>query len=112
VKLLLDENLPSSAVRRLSSVVEVRHVRDCGLLSATDTRVWEYARTEGFIIVSKDSDFHQRSLLFGQPPKLVWIRRGNCTTDEIIEVLLHAMVRIEQFASDPIESLLVIDGEE
>jgi predicted nuclease of predicted toxin-antitoxin system len=33
--------------------------------------------------VSKDTDFHQRSFLFGGPPKVVWIRLGNCSTEDI-----------------------------
>ena len=44
---------------------------------------WDYAKQNGFVIVSKDSDFHQRSFLYGHPPKVVWIRRGNCSTGTI-----------------------------
>jgi len=42
---------------------------------------------EGLVIVSKDADFHQRSFVRGAPPKVVWIRRGNCSTDEIAGLL-------------------------
>ena len=45
----------------------------------------------GFIIVSKDSDFHERSVYLGAPPKAVWIRRGNCSTDVIEQLMrVHA----------------------
>jgi predicted nuclease of predicted toxin-antitoxin system len=54
-----------------------------GLAHADDDTVWSYAKDEGLVIVSKDADFHQRSFTFGFPPKVVWIRRGNCTTSEI-----------------------------
>jgi predicted nuclease of predicted toxin-antitoxin system len=44
--------------------------------------VWSYAREHGFAILSKDSDFHQRSLLYGHPPKVVWVRKGNRDPNE------------------------------
>jgi KTSC domain/Domain of unknown function (DUF5615) len=61
-------------------------VRDLGLDSALDIEVWEHAKQFGFTIVSKDTDFSQRGFLFGPPPKVVWIRLGNCSTKEIEDV--------------------------
>jgi predicted nuclease of predicted toxin-antitoxin system len=58
-----------------------------GLAHADDDTVWSYAKDQGLEIVSKDSDFHQRSFVLGFPPKVVWIRRGNCTTSEIANLL-------------------------
>ena len=55
------------------------HVREVGLQRADDESVWSYAKREGLVIVSKDADFHQRSLLFGHPPKVIWVRLGNCS---------------------------------
>jgi predicted nuclease of predicted toxin-antitoxin system len=88
VRLLLDQNLSPrllSALRDLypNSV----HVRDVGLGAADDETVWRYAGQHRFVIVSKDADFHERSFVFGHPPKVVWIRRGNCSTDEIAGLL-------------------------
>jgi predicted nuclease of predicted toxin-antitoxin system len=58
-----------------------------GLASADDAVVWAYAAAHGLTIVSKDADFHQLSFLRGAPPKAVWIRRGNCSTDDIERIL-------------------------
>ena len=71
VKLLLDENLPP----RLADVLQSEfsgsiHVHAGGLGGADDEAIWEYARREGFTIVSKDSDFQERSVLCGSPPKV------------------------------------------
>jgi predicted nuclease of predicted toxin-antitoxin system len=44
-------------------------------------------RQHSFVIVSKDADFRERSFVYGHPPKVVWIRRGNCSTEEIATVL-------------------------
>jgi len=55
----------------------------------------------GYLIVSKDSDFHERSLLNGYPPKVVWIKRGNCSTRQIEMLLRHAAGEIQVLANDP-----------
>lgn len=88
MKLLLDQNLLPRLARTLAAVYPgTTHVRDVGLQAADDDTVWAYAAEQGFVIVSKDADFHQRSFVLGHPPKVVWIRRGNCSTVEIEEIL-------------------------
>jgi len=62
VKLLFDENLSARLAGRLADVYPgSQHVSEVGLGSSDDAAVWEFARAQGFAIVSKDSDFHQRS---------------------------------------------------
>lgn len=55
----------------------------------------------GFVIVSKDSDFHQRSLVFGHPPKVIWVRLGNCSTADIERLLRHNETTIRTFDANP-----------
>jgi predicted nuclease of predicted toxin-antitoxin system len=89
MKLLFDENLSPKLPRLLHSQFPGSvHVRDCGLKGRTDQAIWEYARVNGFTLVSKDGDFYQRSLLLGAPPKLVWLCLGNCTRDQLLNLLL------------------------
>src|SRR5207244_2180873 len=88
VRLLFDQNLSHRLVRSLSDVFpDSVHVRDVGLARADDDVVWTYALAHALVIVSKDSDFRQRSFLHGAPPKVVWIRRGNCSTREMDGIL-------------------------
>lgn len=76
--------------------------------SADDDKVWQYARQHAFTLVSKDSDFHEKSLLHGTPPKVVWIRRGNCTTKQI-ELLLRGMAgHIAHMNNDPEAAYLIL----
>ena len=90
MRFLLDENLSPRLKDFLSDVLPgTIHVRDVGLHSALDDDVWRYAAEHGLTVVSKDSDFRQRSFLFGHPPKVVWIRLGNCSTTDV-ETLLRA----------------------
>jgi predicted nuclease of predicted toxin-antitoxin system len=76
---------------------------------ASDTDIWNLSKDEGFTIVSKDSDFHQRSFVFGHPPKFIWIKKGNCTTEEIISILQTHHQKIIEFGDDPNSSFLVFE---
>jgi predicted nuclease of predicted toxin-antitoxin system len=73
-----------------------------------DAIIWEYAKLNSFVIVSKDSNFHQRSLLYGHPPKFVFLRIGNSPTSKIIQILQDNFEIISQFNSEQTESLLVL----
>lgn len=109
MKLLLDENLSPNLVQALSQEYPgSAHVRDLGLRSGTDQAVWERARTEGYTVVSKDSDFRQMSFLFGPPPKVVWIRLGNCSTAEILALLRSRKAALQSFLEDSEAAFLVL----
>lgn len=61
-----------------------------------------------FILVSKDLDFYDRSLVYGNPPKVIWVRTGNCSTSHIDHLLRSFSREIEHFAAEPNESLLIL----
>jgi predicted nuclease of predicted toxin-antitoxin system len=88
MKLLFDHNLSPSLINRLRDLYpESNHVYRLELDRVPDTEVWEYAKSEGFLIVTKDADFSDLSLLRGFLPKVIWIRRGNCKTADIEAIL-------------------------
>lgn len=60
-----------------------QHLFLIGLDKSDDLTVWEYARQGGFTVVTRDADFNELSILRGFPPKVIWIRRGNCSTSQI-----------------------------
>jgi len=89
VKLLLDQNLSYRLISLPGDLFpESSHVARHDLERAEDFVVWEFARDNGFIAVSKDSDLNKIGMIHGFPPYQVWIRRGNCSTAEI-EALLR-----------------------
>ena len=109
MRLLLDENLSPRLVALLSDVFpQSAHVHDLGLGSADDEAIWKHAREHGFAIVTKDSEFHERSLLQGYPPKVVWIRRGNCSTDEIAGILRRHEADIRALGADADAAALML----
>jgi predicted nuclease of predicted toxin-antitoxin system len=74
VKLLFDENLSYRLVAQLAPIFPgSQHVDSIGLHSRADVEIWNFARDNGFTIVTKDDDFRQRSFLSGAPPKVVWL---------------------------------------
>ena len=109
MKLLFDENLSPKLPHLLAAVFPgSAHVRECGLQGKDDEDVWDYAHTNGFTIVSKDSDFHQRSLLYGHPPKVVWLRIGNCTRQALVQLITAHEHAIHALDTDPLESMLIV----
>lgn len=109
MRLLLDQNLSHRLKAPLATVYQVvAHLRDFSLERADDTSVWDFAKANGFAIVSKDSDFHQRSLVFGHPPKVVWLRLGNCSTTDIEVVLREQSSVVASFLEDATASLLAL----
>jgi predicted nuclease of predicted toxin-antitoxin system len=109
VKLLLDENLSDRVIHRIIDLYpDSEHVKTLGLINTDDVVIWEYAKANDFVIVSKDSDFHQRSLLYGHPPKFIYLRVGNCPTSKITQILRDNLDTIIQFEGSETESLLVL----
>jgi predicted nuclease of predicted toxin-antitoxin system len=109
VKLLFDENLSPRLPELLSDIYpHSAHVHDCGLGSADDTALWEYAKANSFTIVSKDSDFEERSVLLGSPPKIIWVRATNCTTKEAEALLRSAHQTVSRFIQVDEETCLIL----
>ncbi len=73
----------------------------------TDLAIWEFAKREGFTIVSKDNDFRQRSFLLGAPPKVIWLSVGNLGTSTIAAILEQNASRIAAFLEQD-EGLLIL----
>ena len=109
MKLLFDENLSWRLPERLADIFpESLHVRDLGLKEASDTAIWDFAKTNEFVILSKDRDFQQRSLLLGHPPKVVRLRVGNCPVQKIQDIIRKYSVVIHIFEMDAAKSFLAL----
>lgn len=101
MRLLFDQNLSPRLVRLLADVYpDCTHVYALGMDRAPDSEVWRYAAAHDYAIVSKDADFHQRSLVFGAPPKVIWLRVGNCSVGESATLLRERYIPIYRFLED------------
>jgi predicted nuclease of predicted toxin-antitoxin system len=81
---------------------------ELGFDRTADHALWHYAREEGFSILTKDTDFEQLSLLRGAPPKVIWLRIGNCTTRQVLALLNSHHADIAVFHEDTERSLLAL----
>lgn len=109
MKLLIDENLSPRLVGTIADLYPgSRHIEECGLISASGDFIWSFARSNGFAILTKDSDFSDRGQLEESPPKVVWLRGGNCTTARAALVLRNAHERIRRFLDSTSETCLIL----
>lgn len=110
MKLLYDQNLSYRLVAALKDLYpDSLHVRDMGMKESDDSDIWEYAARNGYVIVSKDSDFHQQSFMHGHPPKVIWLRVGNCSTDTITALLRAHHDAVVRFKQDETASFLTLE---
>jgi len=88
MKLLLDENLSRRVIPFIQqnfpgstqiSLLQMEH--------STDLEIWGYAKKHDYVVVTKDADFLDMSLLYGQPPKIIWLKIGNQTKTATISAL-------------------------
>ena len=111
MKLIFDQNLSPRLAEALSAHFPgSTHVQTIGYGGASDSDLWTYARDGNFMIVTKDVDFSDRSTLFGHPPKVIWVRMGNCTTYRIEAALRAQAEQVEAFSRDPELGVLAIYG--
>lgn len=111
MKFLFDENLSPRLVELLAAdFPDCAHIETLGMRGVEDIAVWNYARENGYTIVSKDNDFRQRAFLDGPPPKVVWLTVGNAGTDLIASLMRAGAERLHAFDRVAGESLLVLES--
>ncbi len=100
-RLLFDENLPARLVRALADDFPGSSdvVTELGP-GSSDESIWAFASEHGYVVVTKDEDFQRFSVARGFPPKVVWIRRGNASTDTLVELLRVSADQIAAFVED------------
>ena len=111
MKLLFDQNLSPKLVARLADRFPASsHVQTENLEAAEDDRIWEYARRNGFAIVTKDENYSELSVLRGVPPKVIWLQLGNCTTQDVEDLFRARCAEIRAFENDSSLGTLVLSS--
>ncbi|HMJ64356.1 MAG TPA: DUF5615 family PIN-like protein [Candidatus Binatia bacterium] len=109
MKLLFDHNLSHKLVARLADAfADSTQTKLQGFNRADDQFIWEYARQNGFVIVTLDKDFADLSLVRGAPPKVIWLRCGNSTVAEVERLLRVNLKAIHDFEAMQDSNLLEI----
>ena len=109
MRLLFDQNISFRILRSLpDSFSDCLQVRSVGLHNRNDVEIWQYAKENGFTVVTFDADFFDLSILHGSPPKIIWLRTGNLTTSEIAELMILNFSNITSFINNSNQSCLDI----
>ena len=107
MRLLFDEQLSEELVKTLDDLFpNSLHIRLLEAGGAPDPEVWQLAREHDCVLVTKDEDFHRLSILRGAPPKVVWLRVGNCATEDIAQLLRSRAEDIRRFEAQSEETFL------
>ncbi len=102
MKLLFDQNISFRVVRQVSEIYpESQQVNRLGLKNATDIKIWNYAKQNNFSIVTFDADYYDIASLRGHPPKIIWLRIGNTSTENIAKLLIEKYDTINDFIENP-----------
>lgn len=108
-KVLIDQNLSYRLTSRLTTLfTNVAHIKTLGLADADDAQIWNFAHESGFIILTQDSDFNDLCELKGWPPKIIWLRCGNRSTTELLEIIQQSATAIQSFLADASSGLMEI----
>jgi len=102
MKLLLDQNISFRITNKIQDLFPgSKQVRDLGLENTKDSFIWNYAKENNYCIVTFDGDFYDLGLIKGSSPKVIWLRLGNTSTQNIETILRKNYDLIKTFLSDP-----------
>jgi predicted nuclease of predicted toxin-antitoxin system len=109
MKILLDENLPHYLAQILPDYnIEIKHVYDFDLGYSKDTKIWDFAKNNNFVIVTKDKDFARLSHTHGHPPKVVSLKIGNTSIEMLKQIFIQNEAVFKDFIASDTESIIVL----
>lgn len=109
MKLLFDHNISHKLVAKLQDLFPgSTQTRLLNFGRTSDPQIWRFAKTHDFVIVSKDRDVAELAVLRGAPPKVIWLRMGNCRSSAIEGALRAQYAAIEELVRDPERVVLEI----
>ena len=71
--------------------VQSAALRDLGLREATDHQIFEAAKRDGAVVMTKDSDFVELVRRHGAPPQVIWLTCGNTSNAYLKQILVAAL---------------------
>lgn len=102
MKILIDQNISFRILPYVKPEFEfIAHVKDLGLTDFSDHKIFQFARKNEFVaILTLDEDFNNLQIEFGVPPKIIWLRVGNCSTKILAQLILDKASIIKKFLLD------------
>jgi len=101
IKLLFDQNISYRIIKKICNYYpESKQIRELKLENSSDIQIWMYSKKNNFVIVTFDADFYEFSNLYGFPPKIIWLKTGNSTTNYLSELLIQKQEVIIDFINN------------
>ena len=98
MNLLFDQNISFRIIKKIEAFFpDAKQVIGIGLENASDSDIWSFAKNNSFVIVTFDADFADIANIQGCPPKIIWLRTGNLSTDNIVKVIKKHQTIINAF---------------
>ena len=108
-KILFDNNLSHRLLNKIQDLFpHSSHVMMLNLDESSDLEVWQYAKQNNFTIATKDSDFNDLAIYKGTPPKIIWLKIGNCKIVELENIFIKNETIIKNFLDDNHSAILEI----
>lgn len=107
--LLFDQNISFKVPAKIQDCFpEAKHLSDLKIESFKDIEIWQFAKVHNYCIVTFDYDFIDLSTLKGFPPKIILLKTGNTTTENLIFKLKQCQNQIEDFLASKDTAFLEI----
>ncbi len=101
MNILFDQNISFRILGLIQDKFpDARHVKEFSLQFASDIEIWKYAKSNSFHLVTFDADFYDLAALFGHPPKIIWLRIGNTSTQNLSNKILSHFEVIRSFLTE------------
>ena len=101
MNLLFDQNISFKVCKKIQTIFpNAKHLSDLQIQNYKDIDIWNYAKVNNYSIVTFDSDFIDISTLYGFPPKIIWLKTGNTSTDNLAEKIRLNHATIIEFLDD------------
>ena len=98
MNLLFDQNISFKVAKNIQDIfIGSKHLSDFKLEGSTDIAIWDFAKSNNYCIVTFDLDFIDLSTLKGFPPKIIWLRTGNSSTNNLIALIRSKQIQITEF---------------
>jgi predicted nuclease of predicted toxin-antitoxin system len=100
MRLVIDENI-SWRLKKLIpqwEIIPSNEIKSPQRL--TDFVIWQFAKSNNFNILTFDEDFSEIQNLYSYPPKIIWLRTGNMSTNEIAALLMKFEDDINNFLTN------------
>jgi len=102
MKVLIDQNISHRIVPEIASLFdELVHLKTNNWINWNDHDIFMSARELNYdAVITLDEDFNKLLLQHGTPPKIIWLKTGNCSTAKLASVIISNKDIIANFLSD------------